>query len=260
MYRIEQVKTEMKNRQVLTLFCSFIFTALTHSAPQKLLFVTEHSPPFQFISESNDVAGFTTKVIQAALKLTPYQYQVKIYPWSRSFALAKVKENTCIYLISRDKEREESFQWVAPILSTNDYFIGLSSRTDIKINSIEDVKKYKVAVLKEDRTYYELLKRGFVENKNLYVINNSTSMLKLLTLRNQIDFILADTINVKYRAMFNDIDYKSFKAYLKLNETPIELYLACSLQTPREVIQKLSQAITTIKENGTYNKILEAWQ
>ena len=252
------VKIEMKSTLILTYF--FIYTVTTQAAPQELLFVTEHSPPFQFVSKSNNVEGFTTKVIQAALKLTPYQYQIKLYPWSRSFVLAKGKKNTCIYLVSRDKEREKHFQWVAPLLTTNDYFIGLSARTDIKVDNIEDVKKYNVAVLKEDRTYYELLKRGFVENKNLYIINNSTSMLKLLTMRKNIDFILADDINVKYRAMFNNIDYELFKTYFKLNESPIELYLACSLQTSKEVVQKLSQAINTIKENGTYDKILETWQ
>jgi polar amino acid transport system substrate-binding protein len=232
-----------------------MFVASTQAGVHKLLFLTEHSPPFQFTNESNNVAGLTTTVIQEALKLTSYDYDVKIFPWSRSFFLAQGKENTCIYLISRDKEREKLFKWVTPILSTNDYFIGLSSRADINVNNIEDVKKYKVAVLKEDRTYYDLLKLGFIENKNLFVINDSTSMLKLLTRRKQIDFILADTINVKHRAMFNNMDYELFQTYFKLNKKPIELYLACSLKTSDEVIENISEAINVIKNNGTYDKI-----
>jgi polar amino acid transport system substrate-binding protein len=250
----------MDNKLIFYFLCFLAFVGSSQAATQNLLFVTEHSPPYQFLSKSNAVGGVTTKILQAALKLTPYHYRINIYPWSRSFVLAKDQKNTCVFLISRDKEREKLFQWVTPLLTTNDYFIALSARTDIKVNNIEDVKKYNVAVLKEDRTYYELLKRGFVENKNLYVINNSSSMLKLLTMRKEVDFILADTINVRYRAMFNNINYELFKTHFKLNENPIELYLACSLETPKEVVQNLALAIEKIKKNGTYEKIYKAWK
>jgi polar amino acid transport system substrate-binding protein len=249
----------MKNKKIIVFLCYFIFTASVQAANQKLFFVTENLPPYQFTNQSNDVDGVATEIIQAALKLTPYRYQIKIYPWSTAFDLAKGKENTCIYSMSRNKKREVHFQWVAPILSVSDYFIGLSSRADIQVNNIEDVKKYVVAVIKEDRAYYNLLKLGFVENKNLYVVNNSASMLKFLATRKHVDFILTDTFIMKYRATFNNMDHKLFKAYFKLSKTPVVLYLSCSLQTSKETVQNLLQAINTIKKNGTYDKILETW-
>lgn len=62
-----------------------MFFPSPQAVSQKLLFLTEHSPPFQFTSESNNVAGLSTTVIQEVLKLTPYDYDFKIFPWSRSF-------------------------------------------------------------------------------------------------------------------------------------------------------------------------------
>lgn len=250
----------IKYWKLIATLSTYIFVANIHAETTELLFVTEHTPPYQYYNKSEEVDGFTTKIIHEALKLTPYKYQIKIFPWSRSFNMAKAKKNTCIFLMSKTEEREPYFHWVSPLVLTNDYFVGLSTRTDIRVESIDEVKKYNVAVLKEDRTYYELIKHGFVERENLYVINNSSSMLNLLMLRKEIDFVLSDTVTIKYRALFNDIDPSLFTVYLKLNKEPTILYLACNLQTPNEVIETLGNAIETIKENGTYDKLLNAWQ
>ena len=224
-----------------------------------LTIVTEHSPPYQELDRQGDVTGFTTEVVQAVLAQTRYHYQINIYPWSRAFMMAKSQKNTCIYSMSRNAMREQHFQWIAPVVTTKDYFIGLSDRNDITIQSIEDAKNYNVAVLKDDRTYHMLLGQGFIENKNLYVINNTYSMLKLLLTNKEIDLILADSINVEYRAKYHNINPNKFRTYYKLNKDPIDLYLACSLTTPKEVVTELTSAMQLIKRNGTYQKIRERW-
>jgi len=211
------------------------------------------------LSENGSVVGFSTEILQAALAHTTINYDIKIYPWSRSYTMAMQNKNSCIYLIGRNKERESLFKWVQSIVSTNDFFVGLESNKNIAINTIEDVKKYKVAVLKDDRTHIKLLKHGFVENKNLYVLNNTYSLLKLLVLRPEIDLILADTVNVLYRAKFNDIDPKLFKTYFKINKKPIDLYFACSLTTDSEIISAIDKAITIVKDNGEYEAISQRW-
>ncbi|WP_284244721.1 substrate-binding periplasmic protein [Thalassotalea insulae] len=225
----------------------------------ELTIVTEYSPPYQELSSQGVVTGFTTEVIKAVLAQTPFHYQINIYPWSRSFMMAKEQPNTCIYSMARNPQREQYFQWVAPIVTTVDYFIGLSERSDINIQTMADAKNYNVAVLKDDRTYEMLINQGFIKNKNLYVINNTYSMLKLLLIRKDIDLVLADSINIEYRAKYHDIDPSKFRSYYRLNQQPINLYLACSLNTPKEIVKKLTSAMQLIMRNGSYQIIHKRW-
>lgn len=243
-----------------TVFCTIsLFVEANHSGSASLNIVTEHYPPYQELSRQGRIEGLSTEIVQAALKHTDINYHIQVYPWSRSFALAKEKTNTCIYSMERTPQREEYFQWIAPIITTNDYFTGLSSRTDIDIKNIEDVKKYKVAVLRDDRTHHLLLEMGFVENKNLYVINNTYSMLQLLLTQKSIDLVLADSINIEYRAKFNKIDPNLFRSYMKLNTDPVQLQLACNLGTSATIVESIKNAINTIKANGEYKAIMDKW-
>ncbi|WDE01044.1 transporter substrate-binding domain-containing protein [Thalassomonas actiniarum] len=225
----------------------------------KLLIVTEHMPPFQ-MKVGNELTGFTTDIIRAALALTPYNYELALYPWSRSYNIASKKENACIYSMARTKEREKLFQWTTPISITNSSFVGLAANKAISLNSIEDAKKYHTAVLKDDFTQQYLLKHGFIVNKNLFIVDNPDSFLKLLITRSHIDLILTDKITLNYRAKYNQIDPKIFQDYLRINHAPIKFYLACSNKTAPDIIATLSTAINSIKNNGRFRKIAEKWR
>jgi len=245
---------------ITLLFFVVLQWQFSYAAEHKLSIVTEHSPPYQELNKNSEVVGFTTEIIKAALAHTSIDYDIKIFPWSRTYAMAKKNKNTCVYLIGRNKEREQLFQWLQPIVSTSDYLIGLKGNNNLVIKTLEDAKKYKVAVLKDDRTHTILLNEGFIENKNLYIVNNTYSLLKLLLLRPEIDLILADTLNVRYRAKFNGIEADLFHSFFKMDKPAVDLYFACSLTTDPSIIATINESISTIKNNGEYNEILHRWQ
>jgi len=226
--------------------------------PIQLLFVTEYLPPFQ-VQKENGVTGFATEVLKAASNYTPYQVQFEIYPWSRSYNLAQKKENTCIYSISRTVEREDKFQWTEIIAKTNAHFIGLRSNKNIKINKLEDAKNYITAVIKDDYTHQLLINNGFEEFKHFYLVNNPDSLLKLLIERKNIDLILVDSLTIPYRAKSSGYNPSLFTSFIKLNTKPLNFYLACSNETPVEIIDNLSYSIEKIKATGEYQKITDKW-
>ncbi len=220
--------------------------------------VTEHLPPFQ-IRTPNKVLGFATEIIENALSNTPYTYEINAYPWSRSYNMALNKVNTCIYSIARTEERNNQFIWVNTIAERNASFIGLRQQ-DIIINSIEDAKQYRTAVIRDDVTHQYLINKGFKDGENLYVLNDTFSLLKLLKERESIHFILVDSNTIKYRARFNNIDPELFKVFYQVNKEPLDYYLACNKNTSEEVITNIRKAIANMKANGQIERITKEWQ
>ena len=76
--------------------------------------------------------------------------------------MAKTKENTCIFLMSKTETREPHFQWIKPLVLTNDYFVGLSTRSDINVKTLEDVKKY-IALSVKEKIELEAMNLNFLD-------------------------------------------------------------------------------------------------
>jgi polar amino acid transport system substrate-binding protein len=220
--------------------------------------VTEHLPPFQ-IGTPTKILGFATEIVTTAISSTPYTFKISIHPWARSYNMALNKKNTCIYSMARTPERENKFIWVNTIAERNVSLIGLTER-NLNINSFEDAKKYMTAVIRDDVTHQLLVKKGFKEGINLFVVNNTHSLLMLLSKRKSIDLILADGYTIKYRAQFNKLDPNIFENVYQLNKKPLDYYFACNLNTPLAIIKQLRQSINKMKVNGQIDKIISEWQ
>lgn len=93
-------------------------------------------------------------------------------------------------------------------------FVGLRSNKNIQLNSIEEAKNYRIAVLKGDVIHQILTKHGFDENENMYVYNNSDSVFKFLSARSNIDLILTGQITIQNNAKYYQLDPSQYKSFL----------------------------------------------
>ena len=247
-------------KAAIILYCivGFPSTSKEITSEPHIEVVTEHLPPFQ-IDTPNEILGFATEIVSTALSNTPYTFNISIYPWARSYNMALNKINTCIYSIARTPEREDKFIWVNTIAERNVSLIGLAER-NLNITSFEDAKKYMTAVIRDDVTHQLLVSQGFKEGVNLFVVNNTHSLLTLLAKRESIDLILADGFTINYRAQFNNLDPKIFEKVYQLNAKPLEYYFACNIKTQPEVIKQLRHSINQMKVSGQIDKIIDEWQ
>lgn len=222
--------------------------------------VTEHLPPYQIEAKNKSLSGFAVDVIKAAMKRSQYDYTLDSYSWSHSYKLAQVKANHCIFSLARTKSRETLFKWVGPIYYVNNTAMWALKTRTIKVENLNDVKKYTVAVSRDDMTHIGLIELGFKENEHLYVLDNTKSLVKLLLTRPGIDLIVANDMTIKFHTNLAGVTIDDLQRVYEIKSLPLNLFFACSKQTDDNIIKHLSKNLQSLYQDGSYDTILKKWR
>ncbi len=236
---------------------SFNAVAIAEEFPLVTL-VTENLPPLQYRNQNQELDGYSFDLITAAMAKSKLPYKLDVYPWARSYNLTKNKQDVCIFSIARIPERETMFHWVARLAETNTVIYGLR-KSRLNIKTLDDAKNYNVAVIRDDATHLLLLKYGFEEKKNLYIVNNTESLLKLVYTKPEIDLIVADDVTIRYRAKNAGIAMSEFESLVVIENTSLNFHLACNLSTQSIILERLKHGFSAIKKDGTLEQINNKW-
>lgn len=242
----------MRNTKILMVFILIIFTVVQVSA-LKINIVTEHYPPYNY-EEDGKITGPSTEIIEEIMKRAGFEYEIKVFPWARAYKEAQNKENTLIYSIGRNEEREDLFQWGKPIVDYDIYFYKMKARDDIQLSTIKDIGKYKIGVVRDDFRTQELQAKGFSDN--LKIGNNDTFNTKKLY-GGRIDLVPLTELNAVWLAKMNGLDPSKLEKTISLIET--DLYFAFSKNTDQEIVNKCKNAFNSMVKDGTHKKILKPY-
>ena len=234
------------------------YAAASEAKPQTVRVFTEHLPPYQIVSPQQ-INGFATEVVRRTFEQAGVAYQIEASSWSRAYQMALRQPARCIYSISHSKERQPLFHWIGAISYNITAFYALKKRRDIQLNSLADAKSYVTAVTRDDITHHYLLKQGFKEGEQLYLLENIDMMLNLLQSRDDIDLVILNDTILKYRAEESGVQLDSLQKKLALPELPLDFHLACSLTTSTEVVKRLKYSLQQLKDSGEFDRIVAGW-
>jgi len=245
--------------------CYFLLTAfivlfinIRSAQGTNISLVTEHYPPYQVVDDKNQLSGFTVDLMNEVMKQSEYNYSIEAYPWTAAYSFALQKPNHCVFSIARLPSREDLLKWIGIVIKTNKAVVwGLKNKQDYHVKSLEDLKNYTIAVKRKNAPHQALLNKGFIEGKNLYVIDNANALLNILHTRSEIDFIIADDITIAYRTKLAGIDMKSLQKVYEIDDLWSDFYLACNKGTDDNIINKLTNILADIHNDGTYQRLLE---
>ena len=194
------------------------------------------------------------------MKRSQYVYTMNSYSWARSYKLAQIKANHCIFSIARTKSREDLFKWVGPISYVNNTAMWALKGRKIDVSNLNDAKKYTIAVSRDDLTHIGLKERGFKDGEHLYVLDNTRSLVNLLMTRPGIDLIVANDMTIKFHVELAGATTDDLQRIYEIRDLPLNFFFACSKNTNEKVIQHLAEKLQSLYQDGSYDAIWEKWR
>lgn len=240
----------MKFYKIITIFSLFIVSSLAQDF-DKFTLMSEQYPPYNMI-QNDKPTGISIDLMKIILKKMDSKQTIKdvqFLPWARSYNIIQSKKNTMLFVMARTQKRENLFKWAGPVGSSK---IALISRKDknIKINSISDMKQYRIGSVKNDVAELALKEIGIVKTDSISGINAIEKSIKKLD-NGRIDLFAYMFEPASWGLKeFNPNNYENVYT-LKQND----FYFAFHKDTDDAIVQKIQKILDELKADGTLKKI-----
>jgi len=146
---------------VLVLATLIFSSTLVAQTVDDLTFLTEHYPPFNF-EEDEKLQGIAVESLREMFKLVDTDktiQDVKLWPWARGYSRVLDTKNTVLFSTARTEAREKLSKWVGPVAPSHIVVLAKKSR-GAKVDSIQDLHKYRIGVVRDDIGEQLLLQMG----------------------------------------------------------------------------------------------------
>jgi polar amino acid transport system substrate-binding protein len=184
---------------------------------------------------------------------------VTLLPWSRAIRQAQTEVNAGIYSTARREDRELDWEWVGPLLSSHTCLYKSETRTDIVINTREDLSKYVLGVSKSFAYPDKLTELGFIEKVNQITFRDLKSKMAGVE-HDRVDLMLGSVNTMALQVKLLNKTVNEFTPVWKL-ELPEDIgnYLALNKGVELDIINRLNASFKTMQELNVLQDIKQRY-
>jgi polar amino acid transport system substrate-binding protein len=251
----------MKYAKFVIFFISiFIFKSIY--SEYELVVLTENFPPYNY-EQNGYVEGISSEIVRLVLDDSKVNYKITAMPWTRAYALTQSQPNTLLFSTSRSAKREKLFKWIGPIAPKKYSVFALKSRSDIEINSLEDMKKYRIGTTQNDARESYLIEKGFKIGDQLDSLADESpneSNFKKLRI-NRIDLWPMPDAVAHYivKKAGYEPDEIINRVYVLDDLSKDGYYIAVNKETDETIVNNLQKSLDKLRRNGKQQAILQKW-
>lgn len=225
------------------------------NAAQQPLVVTEDLAPYNY-QQGRELKGPCNEIVLEILRRTTKGIPrgVRVLPWSRAYALARQVPNVALYSTVRSPEREHLFHWVGPIY--HDDLVMMRRRgSAVKAANLEEAKKYTIGVM-QDYAGEDLLRRN--NFPKVHSLPGAPEQMVYMLAHDRVDLWLESWPSGMYYAARAGKPTGWIEPLFTVARE--DLYVAFSLFSDQETIRRWSDTLQSMKEDGTYRKLIDRFE
>ncbi|WGL59617.1 transporter substrate-binding domain-containing protein [Pigmentibacter sp. JX0631] len=221
----------------------FNFIGFNSIYGQELIGFTEELPGLIEL-DGDQLKGPIVDKVRKIFKKANLKENLKVYPWARSYEMAKREKNYFVFPMAKNAEREKYFNFVGVLFHINTYLYQ-KTESIIKIKTLEEAKKYSICVVRNDVRDQYLTEKNF---PNIVRFSDQSEAIHGLIAK-KCDFAICAE-NIEYiwkKNVKENLNYLVKKSF-HVKEINGERYLSISKQTDAEIINKLVLAMKEINK------------
>lgn len=220
---------------------------------QDITYMTEHYPPNNFVDEYGTLQGYSVEVLKELWKEMGIPEQdIDVLPWARGYMNIQTNKAHMLFTMVRTSSRDTLFKWVGPLSSSAVILAGKNKGNGlIYLNSLDDLKKYRVGVIRSDAGEQMLLSKN-VPSSILVQSLNMTKMIEKLN-KGEVDLVCVG--DQSFRNLQKHSKVGTY--YFVYTVETIKDYFAFSKDVPDSLINEFQRAFDAIKVKQ--KALLEKW-
>lgn len=239
-------------KRLFLLFLAVSLISVQTAKTEKLTILTEDLPPLNYLDDGK-LVGPSVEIVQEIQRRIGSGEQIQVYPWARAYKIVLEEKNIILFGMTQTKQRQDLFKWVGPLAVKRDILIARKD-AHIKINNLDDAKKFKRIGTLRDDTREQLLKReGF---QNLESVSDEKRNAQKLAM-GRIDLWAYKKPGFITVCQLAGIDSNDFEEVYHLRQ--IEVSIAFSKKTSDKVVAEWNQTFQAMIADGTIQHIQNKW-
>lgn len=224
------------------------------AADDELALYTEHFPPYSY-EVDGQARGINVALVQRACEIAEVQCRIQFFPWLRSMEQALRDPQGGIFSIVRTQKRAPRFHWIGPLASSRSYLYRLKRRPEVNPQTLEQAKKFGIAVAHGDIYQELLLEQGFIPGVNLLDFPSKSAPIELF-LKGRVDLVIGSDIVMPAWLAPHKANMDQVEVVLELSNLGNN-FLALNPKVAPDVRNRLQQALDQMRASGEWQQLID---